>query len=92
MSDQVQVVSSSSLLRTGLGQLVGLVITCSSSSALATFYNNTAGSGTKIFEAYISTSYPLVIFFSERFAPFFSTGLFLNLAANLTATVWWREL
>ena len=92
MSDQILVVSSSSLLRTGPGQLVGLVITCSTLSALATFYNNTSGSGTKIFEAHVSTNQPLVLFFSEKFAPFFTTGLYLSLAANLTATVWWREL
>ena len=92
MSDQVQVASTSTLLRTGAGQLVGFVITCSSTAALATFYNNTAGSGTKIFEAHVSTNQPLIIFFSDRFAPFFTTGLYLSLAANLTAAVWWREL
>ena len=92
MADSVQVASSSVLLRTGAGQLVGVVITCSSTAALATFYNNTAGSGTKIFEAHVSTDQPLIIFFSDRFALFFTTGLYLSLAANLTVTVWWREL
>jgi hypothetical protein len=92
MSDLVSVVSSSSLIKTGAGHLVAVVITCSSTAALATFYNNTAGSGTKIFEAHVSTNQPLIIFFSERFALYFSTGLYLSLAANLTAAVWWREL
>jgi hypothetical protein len=92
MSDKVQVASSSTLLHTGRGQLVGLVFSSSTSSALATFYDNTASSGTKIFEAYVNTNNLVSIFFSDRFAPFFTTGLYMSLAANLTATIWWREL
>jgi flagellar biosynthesis protein FliR len=92
MADKSQVASSSTLLRTGRGQMVGFVITCSSTAALATFYDNTSGSGTKIIEAHVSTNQPLVIFFTERFAPYFTTGLYLSLASNLTVTVWWREL
>lgn len=92
MADKHDVKSSSTNLRNGTGILVGMVITCSSATAaLATFYDNTAGSGTKLFEAHVSSYTPLVIFFPERTALAFTTGLYLTLAANLTATVWWRE-
>jgi hypothetical protein len=93
MADTRNVLAASGLIDTGKGVLAGLVITCSSSTAaLATFYDNTAGSGTKILEGYVSSTHPLVIFFSDRFAPIYATGLYLLLAANLTATVWTRQV
>ena len=93
MADARAVYSSSSLIDTGIGQLFGMVITCSSTTpALATFYDNTAGSGTKLFEVYVSAYHPVMLFFGERFVPEYATGLYLSLAANLTATVWSRQL
>ena len=92
MPDKVAVYAASALIHTGKGQLAGIVITASAGNPLATFYDNTAGSGTKVLEAYVNTAQPLIIFFSERFAPSFATGLYLVLAANLTATVWSRQL
>ena len=92
MSDRNGVYSASALLRTGKGQLIGAVITNSSATpATATFYDNTAGSGTKLLEAHVSSSRPFEVFFSERMALDFSTGLYLALGSNLSATVWWRE-
>jgi hypothetical protein len=91
MSDKTQTVSTSTLLHTGAGQLMAVAISSSSGSPIATFYDNTSGSGTKIFEAYVPTGYPLLHKFGEILAPFFSNGLYLSLAAGMTATVWWRE-
>jgi hypothetical protein len=91
MADKTGVYSSSSLLRTGRGQLVGMVLSCSSGTPAATFYDNISGSGSKLFEIFVQVGYPQSFFFSERFALDFSTGLYLSLGANLSASVWWRE-
>jgi hypothetical protein len=93
MSDKTGVYSSSILLRTGKGRLVKIHITNSSLSATATatFYDNTAGSGTKIFEAHVSGSRPVNVSLPESQALYFATGLYLSLGSGLTATVWWRE-
>jgi hypothetical protein len=90
MADSRSVIVSSTLLHTGKGELYGLVITASTGAPLVTIYDNTAGSGTKIFEAYVSSTIPLIIFFQGQFAPRFATGLYVTLAANLTATIWFR--
>ncbi len=44
------------------------------------------------FEAYVSTGMPLVIFFTDRYSPRYAIGLHMVLAANLTATLWTRQL
>jgi hypothetical protein len=58
----------------------------------ATFYDNTAGSGTKIFEASLVTSGPIVIFFPDYLAPRFATGLYIALGLTISATVWSRQV
>ena len=92
MADVVDTKTASALLHTGSGQLVGLVITANAANAVVTIYDNTAGSGTVIFAAVVSTPQPLVIFFADRFALKYATGLYLNLAAGLTAVIWSRQL
>jgi len=92
MADHQQTISSSTLLRTGKGQLMGFSITSTVGAPKATFYDNTSDSGTVIYEANVSVFSHVTIFFPDRFAPFFTTGLYLKLAADLTATVWWRDL
>ena len=93
MADVLSVHAASALIYTGKGQIAGVVISSSTAGVaqIATFYDNTAGSGTKLLESYIST-FPVVIFFEERFSPTFATGLYLVLAANMIVTVWTRQL
>ena len=89
MADIQKVYTASALIHTGHGQLAGVVITTTSTTgATATFYDNTAGSGTKLLELIVTNLAPVVIFFSDRFSPRFATGLYLTLAANMSATVW----
>lgn len=96
MADHQQTVSASTLLRTGKGQLMGLSITATAGAPKATFYDNTTHSGTVIYEANVSYLTNATIFFPDRFAPFFTTGLYLEFTADagifITATVWWRDL
>jgi hypothetical protein len=97
MADHRQVVSTSTLLRTGKGQLMGISLTAVSGAPKVTFYDNTAGSGTIIYEANVSYIANVTIFFPDRFAPFFATGLYMEVDPDLdppvvTATVWWRTL
>ena len=92
MADVISVHSATATVDTGEGTLAGLVITASAGAPLVTMYNNTSAAGTKIFEAYVPSTAPLVIFFTDRFAPRYTMGLHLVLAANLTATLWTRQL
>jgi hypothetical protein len=91
MADIQQVKTSSGLIVTGKGILTGLIasVTAASTQATITAYDNTAASGTIIFQVEVySGQAPLVLFFPDRFAPRFSTGLYLALDANLTVVVW----
>ncbi|HEX9091031.1 MAG TPA: hypothetical protein VF831_06045 [Anaerolineales bacterium] len=92
MADVISVNTASGLLHTGSGQLVGLVLTSNAAALQVTIYDNTSGSGTIIFSAYVSNALPLVLFLADRFAIKFSTGLYLNLAAGIAAVVWSRQL
>ncbi len=92
MADQLAVYAVSSLIHTGSGQLTGFLVTTSAASSIVTFYDNTAGSGTKICEVISSVGHPANVFFSERFFPRFSIGLYVVLPANTTVTVWSRQL
>jgi hypothetical protein len=93
MADKLAVHSASALIYTGKGQLNGFVISCTSTTpALATFYDGINDGGTKMLEVNVASPYPVIIFFSEHLRPTFVTGLYLKLAANLTATVWSRQV
>lgn len=93
MSDYLGVFTASGLIHTGRGQLTGVVLTCSSTTAgVVTFYDNTSATGTKLFEAPVSAYSPVSIFFQERFGPKFVNGLYLSLGTGVTATVWARKL
>ncbi len=92
MADALAVYSASALIHTGKGVLSGVIISTSAAAATATFYDNTAGSGTKIVEVIVAAGHPAILFFADRFAPRFATGLYLVLAANMTATVWSVQL
>ena len=91
MSDIQQVNTSSALIVTGKGILSGIVatVTAASSQATLTCYDNTSATGTIIFQVELySDQEPLAIFFSDRFAPRFTTGLYLALDANLAVVIW----
>jgi hypothetical protein len=91
MADIQQVKISSGGVITGRGILSGIVASVSASATQATLtaYDNTAGSGTVIFQVEVYAEQgPVVVFFEDRFAPRFSTGLYLALDANLTVVVW----
>ena len=93
MADAVAVYTASAGIHTGKGVLQAVVIsTTSATGVIATFYDNTAGSGTKILEVMIALPNPTVIFFPDRLAPRFATGLYIVLAANMSATVWSRQI
>ena len=89
--DVYRVLSASALVYTGPGWLAGLVCSCKepNAHAILTLYDNTAGSGTKTFEAEIDGSnQPFVLFFQDRYAPRFTTGCYASLAAGLVVNIW----
>jgi hypothetical protein len=90
MADSRIVLSASGQVITGKGQLTGMMISTSGTTGTATFYNNTSGTGTKVLEVIVSAGHPAIVFFSDAFSPRFTAGLFLVLAANMSATVWAR--
>ncbi len=92
MADSLGVYSSSSLIHTGKGQLTGVIISTSAASGTATFYDDTTADTPKILEVIVAAGHPAIVFFSDRYAPRFTIGLYLALAANMTATVWTLQL
>ena len=91
MADVAKVFSASAGLRTGTGRLMGMVLSASSGTVMFTFYDNTAGSGTKILEIHVPNAFPFVLFLSEKCFLDFTTGLYLSIGVGGSATVWWRE-
>ncbi len=90
MADIQVVKTASALIYTGEGWLSGLVVSLSSgTSGTVICYDNTSASGTKIFEAEVYSLHdPLIIFFADRYAPRFATGLYIELDANMVAVMW----
>jgi hypothetical protein len=94
MPDTVNCVATSQLLHTGKGVLHGLVVSNNHSGViLLTLYDSTAASGTSIFRAYISQAsveQPFTVFFPDRYAPRFDTGLYIGFSADgvAIACVW----
>ena len=91
MSDIQQVKTSSGTIISGRGILNGIVasVTAADTQATLTAYDNTAASGTVIFQVEVTSGQaPLVLFFPDRFAPRFDSGLYLALDANLAVVVW----
>mgnify|MGYP001094651331 CR=1 FL=1 len=91
MADIQQILSASTLIITGKGLLTGVIASVSTpaSHATLTCYDNTAASGTIIFQVEVyADQQPFTLFFSDRFAPRFSTGLYLTLDADLVVNLW----
>jgi len=90
MADVQVVKTANALIVTGAGFLTGLVVTLTSgTSGTVTFYDNTSASGTVIFQAEVYSLHDgLIIFFSDRYAPRFATGLYIALDSNMCANVW----
>jgi hypothetical protein len=91
MSDVLEVITADGEIASGEGYLMGVHISVTSVAQVVTFYDNTAASGTKIFETYVNSGAPVTIFFPTRFAPHFSTGLYVDMGANCTVVAWTRE-
>ena len=94
MADIQQVKTASGVVVSGRGMLTGIVASVdgSASRGTVTAYDNTAASGTVIFQVEVfSEEGPLVLFFSDRFAPRFGTGLYVAMDANVVAVVWASE-
>ena len=94
MADIQQVKTASGVVVSGRGMLTGIVASVdgSASRGTLTVYDNTSASGTAIFQVEVfSEEGPLVLFFSDRFAPRFGTGLYLSLDVNLIVNIWASE-
>jgi hypothetical protein len=94
MSDIQQVKTSSDSIISGRGILNGIVasVTSADTQATLTAYDSTTASGTIIFQMEVySGESPFVLFFPDRFAPRFDTGLYLALDAGLAVVVWASE-
>jgi hypothetical protein len=95
MASYQQVINAATLVHTGAGYLAGLVVSVDGATPLTlTCYDNTAASGTIIFQAHISpetVQQPFVIFFEDRFAPRFATGLYVAVSGiGFSINLWAR--
>jgi len=92
MADYVQGFTASGLVHTGPGQVMGLSMTASAGAPQVTLWNNTSANIPRLFDAYVSYLSGVHLFFPERFGLFFTTGLYVSIAAGAVVTIWWRSL
>jgi hypothetical protein len=92
MADHYLSVSTNTLLHTGVGQVMGLIATSNSGAPQVSLFDNTSGSGVKIFDCFVSYLNFLHIFFPEKYALYFGTGLYVSLDDNVVLNIWWRTL
>lgn len=86
-----QTLGASGLIYTGPGYLAGLVLSSHCAAGVvsgAWFTDGLAGGGTNIFSVEILPGEPYTLFFADRFAPRFVTGLYVTLTANQYLVVW----
>ena len=94
MADVLQVITVSTAVVSGKGVLTGLIVSLGTTSSSGTIiiYDSTSASGTVIFQAEVfSSNRPTVILFEDRFAPRFTTGLYVALDANMIANIFATE-
>jgi hypothetical protein len=91
MADTLKTITASAVLCTGTGRLIGMVLSASSGTVTFTYYDNTAGSGTKLLEINVPNAMPVILFLAEKYFIDFTTGLYLTIGSGGSATVWWRE-
>jgi hypothetical protein len=93
MADSISVHTATGQVYSGQCQLTGLIITATAAAGgRATLDDSVGGGGTQLLSIMASAYTPVIIFFRESFYPLFSTGMYLTLAANMTATLWTRQL
>jgi hypothetical protein len=93
MPDILVVKNASGVVCAGKCQLVGYIITCTATSGgQAIFDDSVDGSGTQLVSVRATAYAPVSVYLKEPFFPLFSTGMYLTLAANMSATLWLRQL
>jgi hypothetical protein len=93
MSDVISVLSASGEVYEGRCQLVGAITTCTATSGgQATLDDSSDGSGTKLFSVRATAYAPAIILLPEHLYPTFSKAMYLTLGANMTATLYTRQL
>lgn len=92
MINYQQVLTSNTLIHTGAGLLAGLVVSAAAETANPSLscYDGTDASGTLIFRLILGDSpyvQPFRVFFPDRFAPRFETGLYV-VVSSCTVNLW----
>lgn len=94
MADRISIYTPTQdvLNYTGKGFVTGIIVTSSSTtpSSLILYDQVVDGGGTKILEVQVNANAPVIIFFEDRFAPRFFTGLWVELGAAAYATIYSR--
>lgn len=88
--DGTAITSSTQLLHTGAGRLLGFLLSNGTGTAgTVAFYDNTSGAGTILLAVQAAAGMqPTLILFPRDRAPAFSTGLFVDRGANPSLSVW----
>jgi hypothetical protein len=82
------------LVDTGQGHIAGLILTSDSATVGACTLYDYAGAGPptgpKLMDMIVNSSYPIVLFLSDRYSPRFHSGLWLHLSDHCYLTLWWH--
>jgi hypothetical protein len=88
MTDALAVYTANSLVYTGKGQVIGFIFSTSAASSTVVLYDNTSAAAPKLVEVTVSAGHPAILFFNDRTAPRFTTGLYVAVPANTQVTLW----
>jgi hypothetical protein len=94
MSDTLTVHTVSALLYTGKGHVAGLIATTTADDMAIILYDalNNTNPATKIFKMAFNSTTPIQIFFTDRYAPRFHTGLYLEMTDPTQVTIWCHQV
>jgi hypothetical protein len=92
MPDIHTTIAASAQIHTGFGFLTGLVVSNSGAAGgKLSLFDNVGAGGTLVFQidvAPVAAEQPFTLFFSDRFAPRFTAGLYAQLAVGMSLNVW----
>ena len=92
MADHVKGYTASGLVASGPGQVMGISMTASAGAPQVIFYDNTSAAIPQIFAAFVSYLTGVHLFFPEKYALTFDTGLYVSIAAGANVTIWFPTL
>lgn len=92
MPDTVTVHTTSEVIYNGSGHVAGFVASTTAVAMGMSLYDGLDNTGTKLFQIAFDVDHPVTLFFNDRFAPRFHTGLYLEITDPVQVTIWCHKV